>query len=159
MVRQQQRDLGLLVQFMRDFSQRQTQLFFLLSRFLARYQAPELQPIIDADVAEAAAALASTFETAARGIIYEQRPASLPGERLLSALKPLLAEAGKGAGSAFERDAAVVLRRVEDAVREIRTRQPENRTAFLELLGRVISEPPPEESPAASPEGSRLIVP
>lgn len=149
-VRQQQRDLGLLVQFMRDFSQRQSQLFFLLSTFLARYQTPELQPIIDDDVAEAAAALAGTFETSARGVIYEHRPASLPAERLLSALKPLLVEAGKGAGSAFERDAAVVLRRVEDAVREIRALAPENRRAFLELLGRIVSEPP---------EAPRLIVP
>jgi len=156
--RQQQRDLALLVKFMRDFSQRQSQLFFLLSTFLARYEAPELQPIIDDDVAEAAAALAATLETLARGVIYEHRPASLPAERLLSALKPLLTEAGKGAGSAFERDAAVVLRRVEDAVREIRTLAPENRRAFLELLGRVVSESPPSEASAEPPEG-RLIVP
>src|SRR6185436_15038482 len=70
-VRQQQRDLGLLVQFMRDFNQRQSQLFFLIATFLARYEAPEFQPLIDDDVGEAAAALASTFETAARGVIYE----------------------------------------------------------------------------------------
>ena len=67
-------------------------------------------------MAEAAAALAATFETAARGVIYEHRPASLPAERLATALKPVLAEAGKGSASAFERDAAVVLRRLEEAV-------------------------------------------
>ena len=154
-VRQQQRDLGLVVQFMRDLSQRQSQLFLLLSTFLARYQTPELQPIIDDDVTEAAAALAGTFETAVRGVIYEHRPASLPAERLLSALKPLLVEAGEGAGSTFEGDAAVALRRIEDAVREIRALAPENRRAFLELLGRVISEAPPAE-PTEAP---RLIVP
>ena len=154
-VRQRQRDLGLLAQFMRDFGQRQSQLFLLLSTFLARYQTPELRPIIDDDVTEAAAALAATFETAARGVIYEHRPASLPAERLVSALKPLLAEAGKGSGSAFERDAAVVLRRVEDAAREIRALTPENQRAFLELLGRVISDQPPAEPP----EAPRLIVP
>ena len=154
-VRQHQRDVGLLAQFMRDFSHRQSQLFFLVSTFLAQYRTPELQPIIDDDVTEAAAALAGTFETAARGVIYEHRPASLPAERLLSALKPLLVDAGKGAGSAFERDAAVALRRVEDAVRGIRAQAPENRRAFLELLGRVISEPPTAEPP----EAPRLIVP
>jgi hypothetical protein len=154
-----QRDHGLLAHCRRAFSPRQSQLFFLLSAFLARYQPPELQPIIDDDVGEAAAALAGTFETAARGIIYEQRPASLPGERLLSALKPLLLEAGQGAGSAFERDAAVVLRRIEDVVREIRTLEPENRRAFLALLGRVVSEAPPAETSAEAPAGSRLIVP
>jgi len=158
-VRQQQRDVGLLVQFMRDFNQRQSQLFFALFTFLARHQTPELQPIIDDDVAEAVAALAGTFETSARGVIYEHRPASLPAERLLSALKPLLAEAGKGAGSAFERDAAVVLRRVEDAVREIQALAPANRRAFLELLGRIVSAAPSEEASAESPEAPHLIVP
>ena len=53
--------------------------------FLARYEAPELQPLIDDDVAEAMAALAATFETASRGVIYEHRPASLPAERLVDA--------------------------------------------------------------------------
>jgi hypothetical protein len=154
-VRQQEHDLGLLVQFMRDLSQRQSQLFLLVSTFLARYKTPELQPIIDDDVKEASAALAGTFETAARGVIYEHRPASLPAERLLSALKPLIIEAGKGAGSAFERDAAVALRRVEDAVRQIWAVTPENRRAFLELLGRVISVGPPAEPP----EAPRLILP
>jgi hypothetical protein len=97
-VRQQQHDVSRLVHFVRDFSQRQSQLFFLIGAFLRTYQAPELQPLHDGDVAEAAAALAATFETAARGVIYEHRPASLPAERLTTALKPLLAEAGKGAG-------------------------------------------------------------
>ena len=69
----------LLVQCMRDLSERQSQLFFLISTFLQRYEPPELQPLIDDDVAEAAAALAGTFETAVRGVIYEHRPAALPG--------------------------------------------------------------------------------
>ena len=86
--------------------------------FLVRYEPPELQPLIDDDVAEAAAALAATFETASRGVIYEHRPASLPAERLATALKPVLAEAGKGAGRLSSVTPAVVLRRVEEAVRE-----------------------------------------
>jgi len=159
-VRQQQRDLGLLVQFMRDFNQRQSQLFFLIATFLARYEAPEFQPLIDDDVGEAAAALASTFETAARGVIYEHRPASLPAERLTTALKPLLAEAGKGSGSAFERDAAVVLRRVEDASREVRALEQENRRALLDLIGRVMTKTPAGSEDAHRPAAEpRLIVP
>lgn len=164
-VRQQQRDVGLLVQFSRDFSQRQAQLFFLINTFLVRYVPPELQALIDADVAEATAALAATFETASRGVIYEHRPASFPAERLTAALKPLLVEAGQGAGSAFERDAAVVLRRVEEAVRDVRALDQENRRAYLDLLGRVITNTPDADTPgtpAAGTEGaepSRLIVP
>jgi hypothetical protein len=141
-VRQQQRDIGLLVQFMRDFSERQSQLFFLITTFLVRYEAPELQAPIDDDVAEAMTALAATFETASRGLIYDHRPASVLADRLATALKPVLAEAGQGAGSSFERDAAVVLRRLEEAVRDVRALDQGNREAFLDLLRRVITSTP-----------------
>ena len=106
---------------------------------------------------EAAAALAATFETAARGVIYEHRPPAPPAERLATALKPLLAKAGQNGGTPFERDAAVVLRRIEEAAREARAIDRGNRRAFLDLLGRVIPESDEQEPPpAASP---RLIVP
>ena len=144
---------------MRDFNQRQSQLFFLIATFLARYEPPELQPLIDDDVREAAAALAATFETASRGVIYEHRPASLSAERLMSTLKPLLAEAGKGAGSSFERDAAVVLRRVEEAARDARALEPDNRRVLLDAIGRVISKTPADEGAAEATSEPRLIVP
>ena len=163
-VRQQQRDVGLLVQFLRDFSRRQSQLFLLIATFLVRYEPPELQPLFDEDVAEAAGALAATYETESRGVIYEHRPASVPAERLSTALKQVLAAAGKGAGSAFDRDAAVVLRRVQDAVRDARTVDPATRRAFLAVLGRVISKAGDSDAAASdadqdAPEPSRLIVP
>ena len=75
------------MQSMRDLSERQSQLFLLISSFLLRYEPPELQTLVDDDVADAAAALAATFETAARGVIYEHRPSALPAERLATALK------------------------------------------------------------------------
>lgn len=159
-VRQQQRDLTTLVYFMRDLSERQAQLFFVVNSFLVRYQAPELQPLIDVDVAEAAGALAATLETAARGVIYEHRPASLPADRLMTALKPVLKEAGGRGGSAFERDAAVVMRRIEEAARDARIKDESNRRAFLDLLGRTLRKtddavdaPPPDR------DAPRLIVP
>jgi len=156
-VRQQQRDIQLLVRFIRDFNERQSQLFFLIDAFLLRYQPPELQLLIDEDVIDAAASLAATSETAARGVIYEHRPASPPAERLVAALKPLLAKAGQGGGTPFERDAAVVLRRIEEAAREARAVDRENRRAFLDLLGRVIPEREEEERPSSA--APRLIVP
>lgn len=160
LVRRQQRDLGLLVQFMRDLSERQSQLFFVVNGFLVRYHPPELQPLIDDDVAEAAAALAATLETSARGVIYEHRPASLPAERLMNALKPLLAQAGGSGGTAFERDAAVVLRRVEEAARGVRSDDESNRRALLDLLGRVLRKTEEgDEGPVAQPDAPRLIVP
>ena len=149
---------------MRDFSQRQSQIFFLINTFLVRYEPPELEGLIDDDLSQAASALAGTFETAARGVIYEHRPASLPAERLASALKPVLAEAGRGAGSAFERDAAVVLRHLGEAAQDIGALDPGNRRAFLELLGRVITKSSGAGAPGAGdetgpPATSRLIVP
>ena len=162
-VKQQQRDIGLLMQMMRDFDQRQSQLFLMVCTFLKKYPSSELQPLVDDDVAEAMGALASTYETAARGLIYEHRPASLPAERIVSTLRPVLANAGEGGGSAFERDVAVVLRRAEQAVREVRAADPDNRRAFIDFLIRVVVRRPPAEDAAAAgeppAEPSRLIIP
>jgi len=158
-VRQQQRDVGLLVQVMRDLTERQAQLFFLTATAIVAYKAPELQSLVDDDVIDAVAALAGTFETAARGVIYEHRPASLAAGRLADALKQIVAEAGKGLpGTAFERDASRVLRSIEDAARAARS--AENRRAFVELLGRVIR--PRHDASESQPEPreeSRLIIP
>src|SRR5262249_59637101 len=113
----------------------------------------------------AMAALAATYETASRGLIYEHRPASLPAERLLTSLRPVLAKAGEGGGSAFERDVAVVLRRTADAVHDVRAADPEDRRAFVELLPRVLmrrpgaGQPAAEETEAEEEAASRLIIP
>jgi hypothetical protein len=150
MVRQQRHDIGLLVNFMRDLSERQSQLIFLINSFITSYQPAELQSLIDDDVAEAVEALAATYETSVRGVIYDHRPASLPADRLATALRPVLAEAGKNLGTAFERDAAVVLRRISEAVREVRSvaereqgGETDNRKAYVDLLARVIKRPDP----------------
>ncbi|MGE5246653.1 MAG: hypothetical protein ACM3SQ_20685 [Betaproteobacteria bacterium] len=160
-VRRQERDVAALVHIARDLNERQSKLLFVVAAFLLRYTPPELQPLIDDDVAEAAAALAATLETSVRGVIYEHRSASLPAERLAGALRPLLAEAGKGGGTAFERDAAVVLRRIEEAAREPHGGEPESRRTFLDLLARVIrrDESGGDEAPPREPEPPRLIVP
>jgi hypothetical protein len=77
----------------------------------------------------------------------------------MSALKPLLAEAGKGAGSSFERDAGVVLRRVEEAAREARALEPDNRRVLLDVIGRVMTRTPADEGAAQPTSEPRLIVP
>jgi hypothetical protein len=150
-VRARQHDMGIVLRVVRDFSERQSQLFLMVASFLAKFPSEDLQPLIDDDVAEASAALAGTFETAARGVIYDHRPASLPAERLMAGLKPLLVDAARGGGSSGERDVAAVLRRVHDAVGEARAAEPENRRAFLDLLRRVVGK-----APEASPD---LIIP
>jgi hypothetical protein len=160
-VRQQQRDRSLLMPLMLDFTERQAELFFLVASFIVRYEPPELHPLFDEDVAEGVGALGSTFETASRGVIYEHRAASLPAERLSAALKPALAEMGRGFGSAFERDAAAVLRRLATLAGNVRALEPDNRRGLLELLRRVVTAFPAADRNAAGSEEPppSLIVP
>jgi len=150
------------MQFVRDFSERQSQLFVLIATFLVRTaaDAAALQPIIDDDIVDAMRSLASTYETSVRGVIYEHRPASLPAQRLVAALTPLLAEAGRSGGTAFERDAAVVMRRLEQAATDVRAAEPESVRVFLDLLARIFSKGTEHEAGAArAPDTPRLIVP
>ena len=148
----------MFVRFVRDLNQRQSQLFFLIGMFLGRYEPLALRPLVDQDVAEATAALAATFETSSRGVIYEHRPASRPAEQLATELKPVLVEAGKGGGTVFERDAAVVLRRIESATRDVGSVDSGNRRAFLDLVGRVISAHDDQAGKAAKTEEARRII-
>jgi hypothetical protein len=174
-VRQQEDDLASIVRFMQDLDERQSRLFFVILMFLARqstgpsgypqssaerYITPDLQPLRDEDVADAAAALAATYETASRGVLYEHRAQSRPAERLLGELQLLLAESAKGGGTSFQREAAVVLRRVEAAARRLMTDAPGDHRAFLDLVARVTRAQTDVSAPAAEPDApSRLILP
>ncbi len=146
----------------RDFTQLQGELFFLLAAAVLRDAPTDLQPLLDADVAEAAGALASTLETARRGIIYEHRPSTRPADRLMTAFKALVDDGAKAAGTKVEREAILVLRRLEEAARHAPGTDAQGR-AFIELLGRVVRMPDARDRDAASPvepvEPSRLIVP
>jgi hypothetical protein len=163
-VRRQQRDLALVVRFVRDFTERQSHVFIALATAIARHRGSELTPLLDEDVADAAAALAATYETSARGVIYEHRPATSAGQRLAAELKGLLAEALAGGGTTVEREAATVLRRIVENVGEARAADQENRRAYLELLDRVLSPAATGGHASASTEAApgnapRLIIP
>jgi hypothetical protein len=157
-IREQQRELATLFRAMRDLNERQANLFFLILSFVARYEPPDLHVLVDDDVTEAAGALGATVETAVRGVIYEHRPASIPADRLVGGLKPLLEQAGQNGGTAFQRDAAVVLRRVESAARE--ARETGNRRAFVELAERVTKTNTAGASSQGKDDDSpRIIIP
>jgi hypothetical protein len=100
-----------------------------------------LQPLRDDDVAEAASALAATFETAARGVIFEHRPQSLPAQRLMTRVREVLEEIAPQAGrAALEVDAPHSLRALERAARSVGAVLGDERaTAFVELAGRVVA--------------------
>jgi hypothetical protein len=159
LVRQQQEDVAVLAHATRDLSESQSRLFVAINAFFAQYQPPDIHTVIDQDVVEAAAALASTFETAARGVIYEHRPTSRQAERLTSGLKALLDETDRNGGTALQRDAALVLRRVEEAIGVRRAAHPGEPRDYLEVLGRIFSSRRDAGAQDVAPSGSRLIVP
>jgi hypothetical protein len=166
--RQKERDLALLVHLMRDFNDRQSQLLLGITTFLARYRPDDLEGVIDEDVADATAALAATFETASRGVIYDHRPASLPAGRLASRLREVIRESAPAQGTtSFERDTAGVLRRIETTIRDLAKRQglhqEGGKRPFLDLLeratrGRDLPSSPSAPGPGGTPT-PRLIVP
>ena len=157
--RQQELDRSMLLPLMQGLSERQARLFLMLAAVASRYQPEILQKLVDEDIAQAAGALASTLETAAKGIVYEHQTASLVAARLMGELKGVVDEVVRNAGSALERDAAIALRRIEHAATMIATARPDA-NEFQQLLARVLAPPPgatEPEAPAATP--SSLIIP
>jgi len=157
--RQQARDVARLLPTIRPLTERQYQLFFLFQTAIARHTPDGFTRLVDADVAEAAAALASTLETAARGVIYEHTPASRTAQSLETALKRLLAEIREQGGTVYDREAAIVLRAIEQGARDARLPH-EGDAAYLELMARLLQVTGTSESarPDAAP-ASPLILP
>lgn len=138
MQRQQERDARFLLPLVKGLTQRQYELFFLVQGIFRRLdQAGEL-PVNDKIISDTAQALAATYDTASKGIIYEHRPPSLPAERLSKELKPLL-EGLDGKGPvANVNDLTEVLRLVERAARDAGSALEGGKRAYLELIGRLM---------------------
>ena len=136
--RQQERDARFLLPIIDGLGRRQYQLFFVVQATIHRLAETDEMPVNDDVVRDTAQALAATYETASKGIIYEHRPSSLPAERLARELKPLL-EGKDGRGPvASERDLLEVLRRVERAATDARKTLDGGTHAYLDLVGRVM---------------------
>ena len=143
---------------------RQHELMLLVQSSL-RSDRPDALALVDDDVAHAALALAKTYETASRGVIYDHQ-ASLPSaERLAGELKTLI-ENARGQGlKVGDADIATVLRRIETAARGAATALPGDAVAYLSFLRRILRDPThtgktgPEGSAANAQGEPRLIVP
>ena len=167
--RQQEHDVTVLMGALGRVSERQLQLFFAIQTFIARFK-PASSPassalwtgspegfshaLADVDVAEAAEALAGTFETASRGVLYEHQAASVSGEALRRELKAFLAQVGRGGGTTFEREAAEVLRGIARGARHATPGFGDGPRDYLSLVARILHERPPDATPASS-----IIVP
>ena len=156
--RQQERDVARLLPTIRHLTERQYQLFFLFHSSIARHRTDGLARLVDADVVEAAASFAATLETAARGVIYDHLPASIPAQSLAGALKALLGQIREQGGTVYDHEAAVALRAIEQGGRTLGAPGDGDR-AYLELMGRLLqdtSTPEPQGAPAPS---RSLILP
>ncbi|HCQ99472.1 MAG TPA: hypothetical protein DIU48_08630 [Acidobacteria bacterium] len=167
--RQREQDARFVLPLVAGLSPQQYQLFFLVQRAIHRLAETGEPSVDDAVVQDTARALAATYETASKGIIYEHRPSSLHAERLAHELKPLL-KASDGRGPvASERDLVEVFQRVERAAGQAKTTLRGNNRAYLDLVARLMQPTPGDSDTATSdvagprdgrdPENPRIIVP
>lgn len=146
-------DVTVLMATIGRLSEQQLQLFFLLQSMVLSYQPEGLARLTDADVALAASALASSLETASKGVIFEESTGSVVAEGLRRALKPVIDEVSKGGGSRAEREVAFVLRGMERGARHEGHHIPSGDASYLELVGRVF-----QQRPKAGEAAKPLIV-
>lgn len=160
--RRQERDMAFVLPMLHELTGRQQELVLLIQGLLQRER--EATPgLRDIDVEHAVRALAETYETASRGIIYEHAAGLASAERLSAAIRTLLEtlqEQGMRIGDA---DVADALRRIEQGARDARATLPGGEAAYLDLLKRLHpADGQARESGAdglSGPDDSGLIVP
>ena len=152
--RQQEHDVAILLPTIQGLTERQYQLFFLFQTLISRHTPGEFSRLVDDDVAEAAASVASTLETAARGVIYEHAAQSLPAQRLAAEMKTMLAEMRQQGATVYDREAAIVLRAIERGARDTRKAEPGD-ASYLVLMARLLQR----NRSTAQPAPSSLIIP
>jgi len=157
--RQREHDVSLVMPTIRHLTERQHQLFFLLHSVIARHKPQALTRLLDSDIAEAARALAATFETAGRGVIYEHAPQGPPAQALAVEIKAALSQLREQGATVYDGETAVVLRAIERGATEIRPPGGHD-TAYANLMLRLlqITDSPPSPS-EPGPKGAALIVP
>jgi hypothetical protein len=153
--RQQERDVALLLPTIRELTERQYQLFFLFQTAIARHIPEGFARLNDDDVADAAGSLAATFETAARGVIYEHAAGSTVARRLADDLKVMLEEMRKQGAKVFDHEVSVVLRAIERGARDTRTQAGGVADAYITLIGRLLQVNRLSRTADGTPDGSR----
>lgn len=153
--RQQEADAAVLLPSIRELTERQYQLFFLFQNVIAQTRPEGFARLTDADVAEAAGTAAATFETAARGIIYEQSPQSPAARALVDGFKALLAQVREQGAAIFDREAAITLRAIETGARTVGGQSGGTDSAYIELMARLLQV---KKAPADSPQPASPII-
>lgn len=165
--RRRERDLQFILPLIASLGEGEFQLFVLFQAAVVRHaSAGALPPLLDEDVADAAATVAATLETAGKGIIYEPRAGSLPAQRLADQFQQVVASLHERAGSARRRldgQVTVVLRVLERAARTAAERlEGDEAPVYLGVARRMIEQigaPPVGAQDADRREAPRLIQP
>jgi hypothetical protein len=155
--RQTESDLSILLPTIRSLTERQHQLFFLFQSAISSHRPDGFARLRDADVAEAAASVAATLETAAKGLIYEHPAQSAVAQKLAAELTELVARIRQD-GTVYDREAAIVLRAIEQGARTLYG-TPEEPDGYLNLMGRLLHVNRVAEPQADGPApGQRSII-
>jgi hypothetical protein len=134
--RREERELLLTAAVLHSTSQQQRAIFSLLQTVILRHAKSALPPLHDRDVVEACAALAATFETAARGIIYEQQATGLPAQRLAADLRQHIEQALHPSERPIDRDLAIALRATEAMASRAAAELEGGDRSYLEFMER-----------------------
>jgi hypothetical protein len=166
-LRRQSDDLEALAPGMTGLSEPRQQLYLFSLTLIERFRGEGLDAAIDADVVSGLEALAVTYDTAARGLIYEPQASTGPARRLAAGIQHVFEELGRDRPSGFAADAAEVLRRLADRARDVSGTTSGSSRTFLELAGRVAHRfgppggaPADTDTPASQPSsGSGIVIP
>lgn len=170
--RRQEQDLTLLLAALGPMSEPQLEMFFILQTAISGFAGKNKgvasldrpltpgPPLTDANVAEAAAALATSFESAGKGVLYEPQCAASAAEALRRDLKAFLAQVeaqpDRGTGmkvnaTRFEREVAVVLRAIERGAKHESEGSTAGPSDYLALVARILHQRPPAVVPSSPP--------
>jgi hypothetical protein len=154
--RQQDADVARLLPTISALTERQYQLFFLFHSVIARHHPEGFSRLVDADVAEAAASLAATLETAAKGVIYDHGAQSVVAQRLAGELKALLHQIKNEGTTVYDREAAITLRAIELGARTLGDGAD---NGYLTLIGRLLQINRAAGAQAREAPASSIILP
>lgn len=148
--------MAVLLPSIRELTERQYQLFFLFQNVIAQTRPDGLGRLTDLDVAQAAASVAATLETAARGIIFEQAPQSPAARKLADAFKTMMEHVREQGAALFDREAAITLRAIEQGATTVGRGPGAAASAYIDLMARLLQV---NRAKAEAPRGSSIVVP
>lgn len=155
--RQQEADVAALMPTIGELTERQYQLFFLFQNVIAQARPEGLARITDADIAEASSAAAATLETAAKGLIYEQRPQGPAARKMAEAFATLVSQVREQGATVYDREAAIALRAIERGALTVGP-QLGSDTGYLDLMFRLLQVNRAKAEAQAKP-ASPIIMP